>query len=67
MGNTESSTIVKSWKQIGQDINGEAANDNSGFSVSLSSDGKTVDIGDSRNTISGHVRVYQYDLDGKKI
>ena len=28
-----------SWSQLGSDINGETANDESGFSVSLSSDG----------------------------
>ncbi|MEG1267582.1 MAG: hypothetical protein RSE19_14020, partial [Myroides sp.] len=33
------------WTQIGQDINGESANDRSGFSVSLSSDGTIVAVG----------------------
>ena len=51
------------WTQIGADINGEAADDISGDSVSLSSDGSIVAIGASRNdgngTSSGHVRVYQ--------
>ena len=50
--------------QIGQDIDGEAANDWSGFSVSLSSDGRTVAIGARYNTgngtWAGHVRVYKY-------
>lgn len=50
-----------SWVQIGIDINGEAANDFSGF-VSLSSDGTKVAIGaplnDGNGTSSGHVRVY---------
>jgi hypothetical protein len=32
------------WKQIGEDINGEAAFDNSGSFVSLSADGTTVAI-----------------------
>jgi len=51
------------WTQIGADINGEAIDDNSGESVSLSSDGSIVAIGASRNdgngNSSGHVRVYQ--------
>ena len=34
-----------SWVQVGQDIDGEAANDSSGYSVAMSSDGKTVAIG----------------------
>jgi len=50
------------WTQIGNDIDGEAANDNSGFSVSLSSDGSVVAIGadfnDGNGDNSGHVRVY---------
>ena len=33
------------WSQIGQDIDGEAAGDLSGFSVSLSSNGSIVAIG----------------------
>ena len=55
---------ASSWKQIGQDIDGEAASDNSGKSVSLSSDGKTVAIGapySDNGEDSGHVRVYQID------
>lgn len=51
------------WTQIGDDIDGEAAEDRSGFSVSLSSDGSVVAIGAPYNsgngTLSGHVRVYQ--------
>ena len=34
-----------SWTQLGADIDGEAAGDNSGYSVSLSSDGTRVAIG----------------------
>jgi len=52
-----------SWVQIGTDIDGEAADDEFGKSVSLSSDGLTVAIGgpgnDGNGTNSGHVRVYQ--------
>jgi len=51
------------WTQIGADINGEAASDESGESVSLSSDGSIVAIGASYSSAngygSGHVRVYQ--------
>ena len=53
-----------SWSQLGADINGEAADDSSGYSVSLSSDGTIVAIGangnDGNGSSSGHVRVYQY-------
>ena len=51
------------WVQIGEDIDGEAENDESGASVSLSSDGSIVAIGAHRNDAngsnSGHVRVYE--------
>ena len=50
------------WTQVGEDIIGEAANDNSGVSVSLSSNGATIAIGahanDGNQDASGHVRVY---------
>ena len=53
-----------SWSQLGSDIDGEAAEDRSGYSVSLSSDGKTVAIGaylnDGNGSDSGHTRIYQY-------
>lgn len=52
------------WTQVGADIDGEAVNDNSGWSVSLSSDGSIVAIGarsnDGNGEDSGHVRVFQY-------
>ena len=35
----------QSWNQLGSDIDGEAAGDESGYSVSLSSDGSIVAIG----------------------
>jgi len=51
------------WTQLGKDIDGEAAGDQSGR-VSLSSDGSIVAIGalgnDGNGNGSGHVRVYQY-------
>ena len=65
-----------SWVQLGADIDGEAAGDYSGYSVSLSVDGSIVAIGANGNgNWSGHVRVYEYngtswvqrgaDLDGE--
>ena len=60
--NTPSST----WSQLGSDIDGEAANDKSGFSVALSDDGTIVSIGTPYNggngSNSGHVRVYAIQL-----
>ena len=38
------SFIGAAWVQQGGDIDGEAANDNSGYSVSLSSDGTVVSV-----------------------
>ena len=54
------------WTKVGDDINGEKAEDYSGYSVSLSNDGTIVAIGSpysddgcSSCTNSGQVRVYQ--------
>jgi hypothetical protein len=58
-----SSTV---WNQLGQDIDGEAANDNSGWSVSINSDGTIVaiaarsNLGTGRSRM-GQVRIYQYN------
>ena len=53
------------WIQVGADINGEAASDQSGISVSLSSDGSRVAIGaynnDGNGTSAGHVRIYSWN------
>ena len=53
-----------SWSQLGTDIDGEAAFDNSGVSISLSSDGTIVAIGAYTNggngSNAGHVRIYEY-------
>jgi hypothetical protein len=55
-------TINAQWLQQGLDIDGEGANDLSGVSVSLSSDGLTVAIGAiNNNGIRGHVRVYNFN------
>ncbi len=67
-----------SWVQLGDDIDGEARNDQSGLSVSLSSDGHTVAIGAPYNDGgSGHVRIYHWngaswvqlgaDIDGEAV
>ncbi|MES2575166.1 MAG: T9SS type A sorting domain-containing protein [Bacteroidota bacterium] len=56
--------ISGNWIKIGFSINGEIINDNSGFSISLSSDGASLGIGapnnDGNGTSSGHVRVYDF-------
>lgn len=53
------------WTQLGTDINGEAAGDNSGVSVSISSNGSVIAIGahnnDGNGANSGHVRVYTWN------
>ena len=54
-----------SWSQIGNDIDGEAAEDYFGTSVSLSDNGKVLAVGAIKNDgangdDSGHARVYQY-------
>jgi hypothetical protein len=54
-----------SWTQLGQDIDGEAADDESGYSVSMNSAGDRVAIGtpynDGNGTNSGHTRIYEYN------
>jgi hypothetical protein len=69
------------WVKLGQDIDGEAAGDYSGYSVSMNSEGSRVAIGarnnDGNGNNSGHTRVYQYngtawvqlgqDIDGEAI
>ena len=53
------------WTQTGSDINGEAAGDNSGWSVAMSADGNRIAIGAPYNDGSapdaGHVRVYSWN------
>ncbi|MBV6485621.1 MAG: hypothetical protein KFKLKKLM_02191 [Flavobacteriales bacterium] len=70
-----------SWIQLGADIDGEAASDNSGRSVSISSDGSRVAIGangnDGNGSNAGHVRIYEWtgsswiqlgaDIDGEAV
>ena len=54
-----------SWNQLGLDIDGEAANDRSGTSVSINGSGDRVAIGapynDGNGTDAGHVRIYEWD------
>jgi len=53
------------WTQLGTDIDGEAANDRSGQSVSMNAAGDRVAIGASYNdgngTNAGHVRIYDWN------
>ncbi len=67
------------WQQMGPDIDGEAMDDQSGFSLSLSPDGSRLAVGaydnDGNGTSAGHVRVHAWtgaaweqigsDLDGR--
>ena len=56
------------WVQVGQDIDGEAFKDRSGFDVAISGDGSKVAIGaicndgDTGNNVDcrGHARIYEY-------
>ncbi|MEZ4914985.1 MAG: hypothetical protein R2798_13100 [Chitinophagales bacterium] len=52
------------WVQVGADIDGEAAYDESGYSVALSADGSRLAIGapfnDGNATDAGQVRVYDW-------
>ncbi len=52
------------WIKLGADIDGEAADDRHGFSVSLSADGSRLAVGaalnDGSHQNAGHVRVYQW-------
>jgi len=54
-----------SWSQLGADIDGEAAGDQSGISVSLDSDGDRLAIGgwgnDGGGSNAGHVRIYSWN------
>jgi WD40 repeat protein len=67
-------SITLEWDQVGEDIHGANIGDTFGYSISLSSDGKTLAVGaiyhDGIDTIwgeviedSGLVRVYNYDED----
>jgi hypothetical protein len=84
-GNGDSSGHVRiydlfdgDWTQRGDDIDGEAAGDFSGYSVSLAADGETVAIGAPQNgEFLGHVRIFDWsgtawvqrggDIDGEAV
>jgi hypothetical protein len=60
-----STTLSAQWAQVGIDIDGEFAGDQSGYAVSTSDDGRTVAIGAPHNSgngfYAGHVRVYKWN------
>ncbi len=53
------------WNQIGVDIDGEAAEDESGTSVNLNYNGDRLAVGapfnDGNGASSGHTRIYEFD------
>lgn len=55
--------LLAQWTPLGNDIDGEAINNQSGYAVGLSADGNTVVIGAFNNSdngsASGHVRVFE--------
>lgn len=56
------SSIPQVWTQVGDDIAGEAALDESGDSVALSSDGSHLAIGATgNNSDTGHARIFYFD------
>ena len=60
-----SSSGFGQWTQQGADINGEAANNYAGSSVSLSNDGSRIAVGAYGNAVngfsSGHARVFEFN------
>ncbi len=56
--------LFAQWMQLGADIDGENAGDDSGYSVSLSGDGSRIIIGARNNNgngaDAGHARIYQF-------
>ena len=53
-----------SWNQFGSDIDGEAAYDNFGHSLSLSADGSIIVVGGYGNgNYAGHARIFRTFLD----
>lgn len=51
--------LGNTWTQVGADVDGEAAGDQSGFFVSVSADGNIMAVGSPFNNNKGSVRVYQ--------
>ena len=72
---------VTTVSQIGTEIDGEAADDNSGYSIAMSADGNRIAIGarynDGNGGNAGHVRIYTWngtawtktgtDIDGETV
>lgn len=61
----EYDTTTKDWRQIGQSINGEEAEDRSGRVVYMNEDGSIVAVGSPKHDVdgmcnAGHVRIYKY-------
>lgn len=56
-------SLVAQWTQLGNDIDGEFANNQSGYATSLNANGNVVAIGAPYNadngSSSGHVRIYE--------
>ena len=47
------------WNQVGGDIDGEFSGDNSGSSVSINGEGRTISISSTENgSNAGHVRLF---------
>lgn len=61
--NNETTNNSSDWTQVANDIVGEAANDLSGFQISMSCDGSIVAVGagqnDGNGDRAGHVRVFR--------
>ena len=59
--------VDENWVQMGNDIDGEASEDVSGFSISMSSDGSTIAIGspgnDENGENAGHVRIFEFQAE----
>ena len=58
-------TTATNWIQVGADIDGEVADDNSGWTIAMSKDGERVAIGartnDGKASDAGHVRIYDWN------
>jgi hypothetical protein len=63
------SDLAVTWQQLGEDMDGEAEGDESGYAISLAGNGQRVAIGSPYNDgdgenestkDAGHVRVYEY-------
>lgn len=57
--------LDNNWIQIGQDIDGEYSNDNSGRALDISGNGNRIAISSTQNSdnggSAGHVRVYEFN------